>query len=47
LACKKSTGSSLGDDYLFEEEEKVVEPASRHQIVDKVAHPVSPDLLLA
>ena len=37
--------AQFGDDYLFEEEKEVVEPAGGHKIVDEMAHSVCPNVL--
>lgn len=47
LPCEKRTGGRLGDHYLLEKEEKVVEPACRSQIIDEVTNPICPDMKLA
>ena len=44
LAREESSRSRFGDDDFIEEVEEVIEPASCHQIVDKVTDTISPDM---
>lgn len=47
LSGEERAGGRLGDHYLLEKEEKVVEPACRSQIIDEVTNPIRPDMKLA